>query len=182
MINYDFIGRQFEGVKLVGYVPPLDGGKIESGVSIADGFDIGQRSTDEIADAFDLALSLKLAPYCEVTGEEAVKLLSRMPLTITEKECSTISEYSHKQATEALLHDWYKYSKVSFATLTNEAQTVIASVAFQYGDLPSRCPNFWKQAITQDWEGMLKNLWNFGDAYETRRRQEYILLLWGMTK
>ncbi len=54
----------------------------------------------------------------------------------------------------------------------NEATTVIASVAFQYGDLESRTPNFWKQVISGDWEAAEANLRNFGDNYGTRRVKE----------
>lgn len=182
MINFNFIQRQFEGVELVGYVPPLDGGVIESGVTVGAGFDIGQRSIEEIDDAFSYELADKLAPYCGVTGNNAITLLSEKPLVITESECEIINEYAHKQAENRLLAIWQRDCDYAFHSLPDGIQTIIASVAFQYGDLSKACPNFWRQAIEQDWEMMAKNLWDFGDAYPTRRRQEYILLIWELTR
>ena len=166
---------QLEGVELVGYVPQLDGGAIESGVSVASGFDIGQRSVDELDDAFSCGLADKLSRYAGVTGVGAVKLLARYPLRITQQECERINEFAHKQALERLLDDWSR-SAIPFECLADECQTVVASVAFQYGDLPTRTPNFWRQVTTGDWSGALRNLRDFKDAYPTRRNKEADLL------
>jgi hypothetical protein len=183
MINSILIGRQFEGIKLVGYVPKPDGGKIESGVTISSGFDIGQRTESQIDDAFDFALADKLSYYCNVTGNDAIRLLKHKPLVVTQHECDLISDYAHIDATRLLLEDWARSdSRVPFCSLPSGIQTVIASVAFQYGDLPTRCPMFWAQVTSQNWESMLRNLWNFGDAFENRRRQEYMLALWEVTQ
>jgi hypothetical protein len=57
-----------------------------------------------------------------------------------------------------------------------ECQTVVASVAFQYGDLSLRTPNFWQQVTTENWQAALANLQDFGDKYPTRRNKEADLL------
>ena len=67
-------------------------------------------------------------------------------------------------------------ASVSFEALAAECQTVIASVAFQYGNLSTATPNFWRQVTAQDWSGALANLRNFGDRYKTRRAKEADLL------
>jgi hypothetical protein len=169
-INFKFIS-ELEGTKLTGYVPHLDGGNIESGVSVASGFDIGQRTVEELDDAFECELADKLSTYAGVTGEMAVTLLERFPLTIAQEECAIINEFAHKQATKRLLDDWPK-SAVPFNCLADECQTVVASVSFQYGDLPTRTPLFWCQVTTSDWTGALVNLRNFKDPYPTRRNKE----------
>ena len=178
MINFNIISF-FEGSRLNGYVP--EGGD-KSGVTVASGFDIGQRSADEIDDAFTVQLADKLAPYCMLKGKSAIEELERMPLSVTQPEAEIINNYAHNQCLENLLDDWSNYTNLEFNALSDECQTVIASVAFQYGDLPTRCPMFWRQAVTQDWQAMLRNLWDFGDNFETRRRQEYMILKWGATK
>lgn len=67
--------------------------------------------------------------------------------------------------------------KKKFTDLPAAAQTVIASVAFQYGtNLDARAPKFWKAATTQDWKECIKILNNYGDAYPTRRKKEAALL------
>jgi hypothetical protein len=68
-------------------------------------------------------------------------------------------------------------TKKAFEDLPGEAQTAIASVAFQYGTrLSFRTPKFWKAAVSQDWKETTKVLRNFGDVYPTRRGLEADLL------
>ncbi len=66
---------------------------------------------------------------------------------------------------------------LKFKDLTNEQMTVILSVAFQYGDLSKKTPNFWRQVVAGDWAGAKQNLRNFGDDYSTRRNKEADLLM-----
>lgn len=56
-----------------------------------------------------------------------------------------------------------------FYKLPTEAQTVIASVAFQYGNLATSAPKFWAEATSKDWSGAISELRDFGDVYNTRR-------------
>lgn len=175
MIDFSFISK-LEGFETSGYAPKPDGGAIESGVTVASGFDLGQRSVEEIDDNFDCELADKLAPYCGVTGHDAVNLIRERPLELSVDECNTINEYAHKQAVERLLAAWDNDSDIEFNSLSDECQTVVASVAFQYGDLASRTPNFWRQVTTGDWFAALSNLRKFGDAYKTRRNKEADLL------
>lgn len=64
-----------------------------------------------------------------------------------------------------------------FADLPPQAQTVIASGAFQYGfGLDLRTPRFSKAATNRDWPEAIRVLKSFGDAYPTRRMKEAALL------
>lgn len=175
MIDFKFIQAR-EGLELKGYVPKPDGGPVESGVTVASGFDIGQRSVEQIDDMFGYELADKLAPYCGVVGHDAVELITKRPLKITEDEAEEINRLAHKEAVNLLLADWNKATKTPFHSLSDECQTVVASVAFQYGDLPTRTPNFWRQVTAGDWWGALANLRNFGDRFKTRRNIEADLL------
>jgi GH24 family phage-related lysozyme (muramidase) len=173
MIDFGFIS-DLEGRSLVGYVPDVNNSK--SGVTIACGFDLGQRSINELDDAFGCGLADNLSIYAGLTGSDAVEALEITPLLITEKECEIINKYAHKQAVSRLLAEWNKESFTPFSMLPNEAQTVVASVAFQYGSLEKRTPNFWRQVTAGDWAGAIKNLRDFGDRYPTRRNKEADLL------
>ena len=62
--------------------------------------------------------------------------------------------------------------KVDFFDLPAQAQTVIASVSFQYGSLETKAPSFWKAVASQSWEESVKVLNKFGDVYTTRRKLE----------
>lgn len=170
MIDFNFI-TELEGFKLEAYVPEPDGGQIESGVTIASGFDLGQRNASDLPDW----MSDRFDVYCGVTGYEAQRMLNALPLTLTMDEAVKVNEFAHNEAVGALLNDWPRYA-VPFALLSDECQTVVASVAFQYGDLPTRTPNFWNQITRGKWFDALANLRNFGDAYTTRRNKEADLL------
>lgn len=171
MIDFKFIS-ELEGSSNDGCVPEPDGGAIESGVTVASGFDIGQHSVEEIDDHFDYELADKLAIYCGITGHDAIAKLSETSLELTDEECQQVNEYAHKKAVKNLIDDWEHAEEKPFGLLHPAMQTVIASVSFQYGDLPTRTPNFWRQATGCDVVGMLANLCNFGDRFQTRRKKE----------
>ena len=162
----------WEGFSLKGHVPPPDGGATESGLTLAGGYDVGQRQPSDLP-AF---IRDKLRAYCGITGFAAVAYVKANPVELTPEEGEKLSAFSHAEATRLLLEDWRKTGAVPFAALADELQTVIASVAYQYGDLPTGCPNYWRQVTSGDWVGALANLRKFGDNFPTRRNKEADLL------
>ncbi len=169
LIDFDFI-EALEGNSLIGYVP--DHLNSNSGVTIASGFDIGARKRRYMKKSFSPELAAKLIPYCGVRGLSAKLMTNFMPLTITESEARCINELIQSQAVKKLVESWRKASQIDFDTLNIAQRTVVASVAFQYGSLALKAPNFWQQVTTGDWVGALANLRNFGDRYDTRRNIE----------
>ena len=174
-IDFEFI-QQLEGCRLTGYVP--DPEKSMSGVTIASGFDLGARREQELLKAFPGDLALKLALYAGLRNQAAVSRLARYPLTITSPEAVQINLYAKEQASELLTMRWASEEQrhCEFVELPPECQTVIASVAFQYGQLKTQTPKFWYQVTSGDWYGALINLRGFGDRYKTRRNKEADLL------
>lgn len=172
-IDFNVI-NEFEGYSLAGYVP--DAGNSESGVTIASGFDLGQRSVMEICDAFDQDLADKLAPFAGIKGAEAVAKLDKENLIITNDDAGTINWFAHREATSLLVQRWNECAVIPFDALNSAQQTVLASVAFQYGSMAHKCPNFWRQTTSGDWGAAIKNLRNFGDRYPTRRNKEADIL------
>lgn len=72
---------------------------------------------------------------------------------------------------------WQTFNaETPFDQLSSACQTLIASVAFQYGNLAICTPNFWLQVTIGDWQTALNNLRHFGDMYPTRRNIEANLL------
>ena len=184
MIDFSFI-EQLEGHSCTGYVPDPEGSN--SGVTIASGFDIGAHTDADINLAFNKSLADKLRPYTGLKKQSAIQALEECPLELSEEEVSTIIAFSHDNARSRLESAWDNFTQPddadypeilpeSFTDLPDTCQTVIASVAFQYGYLPSRTPNFWRQVRCGQWELALKNLRNFGDRYGTRRNKEADLL------
>lgn len=167
MIDWKFI-EEMEGFSVTGYVP--DSVNSKSGVTIASGFDLGQRDLRDIPEQFQA----QFKPYLGLKGVEAVEYLNKHPLRITADEARTLNEFAHKEVLDRLIA---AYGPKLWATLNDKQQTVIASVAFQYGDLEKRTPNFWRQIKIQCWLSAYTNLCDFGDRYKTRRQREATLLL-----
>lgn len=172
-INWNFIAAR-EGTLLRGYVPnPTTS---HSGVTIATGFDIGNASADTIA-SLPPDLARKLAPYLGLTRIGALHMLQLNPLVITREEANAIDQLVRQDQVLNLEMEYATATKNSFDALPEPAQTVIASVAFQYGNLKERTPHFWGHAVEQDWKAMHADLMNFGDAYPARRKLEAAYLL-----
>lgn len=174
MIDFTFIA-ELEGSTKKGIVP--DAERSNSGVTIGCGFDIGQRSAKEIENAFDSELAKKLLPYIGLKKESACKKLDDEPLNISSKQELMINQFCHADAELRIQHLWNRtVEEKKFEDLHAICQTVIASVAFQYGNLSKATPNFWQQVTSNNWNSALKNLRNFGDNYKTRRNKEADLL------
>ena len=174
-IDWDFISELEGGQVLEGYVPAVE--VSESGVTVATGVDLGQRSEASI-DALDIpdALKAKLKPYAGMKKQAAVDFLDSNPLSITAEEASALDQ-AIKGGAAAELRNRYNQavpeSSPRFDDLSREAQTVICSVAFQYGsNLERRTPNFWRACTQNRWSDLLGELRNFGDDYTTRRNKE----------
>lgn len=167
-IDWRFIG-ELEGFRLTGYVPDVDGSN--SGVTVAAGVDLGQLTQDGLK-TLSPALAAKLQPYLGLTGHTAQARLDVSPLTLTAADCLELDEMVEAGEATLLRAEYLKDAKADFTTLPDAAQTVIASVTFQYGTPWKRTPVFWGCAVRKDWHGMVRTLKNFGDHYATRRWKE----------
>ena len=113
----------------------------------------------------------------EKIKDSACDALEVLPLTVSKDEAACINAYSHREAQANLVREWQAaQTYTEFHLLSCECQTVVASVAFQYGNLRMRTPNFWHQVTSGDWQGAYENLRHFGDKYATRRNKEADLL------
>jgi hypothetical protein len=179
-IDYDFISKLEGGRQTTGYVPVAN--TSQSGVTIATGFDLGQKNENDL-NVLNLPQNLidKLKPYLGKKKTEAEKFLKTYPLIIEDSYAQIIDKAFKKNHTQELNIKYsasrYNKKKIAFFSLLSEAQTVIASVSFQYGvNLNIRTPNFWKAVSSQNWMLAIHELRNFGDAYSTRRKKEAKLL------
>jgi lysozyme family protein len=179
-IDFKFISSLEGGQNLTVNVP--DPKKSKSGVTIATGFDLGARSVaDLVALGLSQALINKLSKYLGKKREEAEDFLRKNPLRISEAEADAIDRAAEKESVTRLMASYNKAVKgrpglVRFEHLPAAVQTVIASVAFQYGDLGSRTPRFWNTVTQQQWQDAIHELRHFGDRYRTRRNTEADLL------
>lgn len=190
-ISWDVI-EKLEGNELTGYTPKDKDGNVldKSGVTIASGFDLGQRNEEDL-----IRLGLpdnminRFKPFLGLRGEDAENTLSQNKLEINEDEARLLNVLIREKKTNDIIEKYNKQSSAQFQDLSQEQQTVIASVLFQYGTgwidwidvknkkerskiLKGKPINFWNQAINKDWNKMYSNLKNFGDKYDTRRNRE----------
>lgn len=187
-VDMDFLVR-LEGSVTYGYVPTHRSGAKKgqaigrSGVTIGIGCDLGGRSeNDLLCLGLPGSLVARLKPYLGKRRREAQQALASQPLRLSQEEAAMLSAAI---AGEIFTRLAARYDSAVagtaerrlFRDLPWQAQTVIASIAYQYGDnLPLAAPRFWTVALTQDWPALVRALENFGDAYAPRRRAEAQLL------
>jgi hypothetical protein len=177
-VDWRFIRAREGGQRLRGYVP---GGR--SGVTIATGVDLGQRSRDDILRlGVSADLSRKLLPYALKRGRAAAAYLETHALVITRAEAAELDRAVQDELLASLRSRFDRAAAGSrapaaFSELPPEAQTVIASVAFQYGpNLKRATPRFWRYVTRRQWREAVEELEDFGDAYDSRRAREAELL------
>ena len=170
MIDYEFL-ESLEGFELDGYVPDPEGS--HSGVTLASGVDLGQRSAADLTKmGLPEVLCDRLAPYCGLKSEDAVRALEDSPVNISETDARALNEAAKSSSLASLKAAWNATSNIDWDDLDDVKQTVVASVAYQYGSLSAKCPNFWRQTTTGAWDEAYDNLMQFGDSYQTRRHKE----------
>lgn len=169
-VDFGFIAK-FEGMECIGYVPDPEGSN--SGVTIACGFDLGQRCVSDLEAKFPGSLGKKLSFYAGLKKLKAQQYLHDNPLEVSAQEADAINRVVFVDVLESLKDCWVASKPFTgFQNLSVNCATVICSVAFQYGNLPKRTPVFWSQVTSGDWSAAVQNLRHFGDSYPARRNAE----------
>lgn len=160
------------------YVP--DPERSNSGPTISTGFDLGARNEYDLRRlGIQGGLLNRFKPYLGLQGMEALAFVEKNPMNISLKECLQIdkalkSHFSSQVTTR--YNSAIATGKKKFEDLPPQAQTVIMSVSYQYGDPRIKTPVFWGAVVEQDWAKVVSVLENFGDRYKPRRRAEAKLL------
>src|SRR5690606_36295951 len=145
----------------------------KSGVTIATGFDLGQRDENDLARlGLSPALVTKSKPYLGKKGISAVEFLRKKPLVITSDQSTSIDKAVKSVHVKSLKSRYssssHNSAKKDLFYLPAEAQTVIASVSLQYRtNLSLSAPKFRKSPSTQNWSSTVKGLKAFGHLYTT---------------
>lgn len=177
-IDHAFINTLEGGQILEGYVPQAI--TSQSGVTIASGVDLGSRTEAKLNSlGLDPSLVTRLKPYLGLKKTIAKQYEDANPLVISKADADALDK-AVKAAVEKELATKYdaaiSASAKKFSDLPSQAMTVLFSVEYQYGNLSARTPKFWGMVTKQDWKSAVRELWNFGDDYETRRFKEGDLL------
>ena len=164
-VNTGWITTNEGGSLRKGYVPRVKGGSDNSGVTIAAGFDLGQHSLDDLRQLnLSEDLTKRLSPYLGLTGKAARDALAKQSVTLSRNEAAEIDDAAFASYFNNAAQTFDQTAGAGeFARLPWQAQTVIADLWYNMGDLSdaSVAPVFWKQVTTGDWEGAYRNLRNF---------------------
>lgn len=177
-VNWKFIGEQEGEHVLKGYVPKSKDSN-NSGVTIATGVDLGQMVHSDLAD-LPPDLAQRIVPYVGLRGDAARDALETSGLTVSDLEADLLDQHARRNTIYDLCLHFRLAAKIDLEGLPEPCQTVIASVAFQYGSPWARCPNFWKFAVARQWRELYNELMDFGDAYSDRRHREAAYLKQGL--
>ncbi len=173
-IDWDFI-KSLEGWRTYVYIPEDKDGNVigQSGATIGMGFDIGQHGVTDFNNlGLSADLAAKLGPYLGIKGAKAKNFLQAHPLSLSPDELQELTLKSQDAFEDKLCQEFEANSDLTYAFFNGAAKTVMASVAWQYGDLKWHCPAFWKYCTKAMCQSMVKELRNFGDKYTPRRLQE----------
>lgn len=152
---------QHEGGNLSnGYWP---GGS--SGVTVGIGIDLGQQSGAGLA-AMGVPDTIieQLSPYLGLHGTAAQSYLQSHPLSLSSSDlarlnaCVTTAYFDN---TGAQFNRANHSGFANFSALPWQAQTVIADLAYNLGNLPATAPRFWSQVTNGRWTAAAANLNNF---------------------
>jgi len=180
-IDEEFLDDR-EDFRLGGYVPEENGITIgNSGVTVGGGVDLGQQSEADLRrrgvpeDLID-----KLRPFLGLKREAAQRFLRENPLILTEDQARTLTDRVRGGIALEVARNFNRDSELRFQDLPSEVQTVIASVATQFGPNLGRSnatPRFWRFVTAGDWQRALEELRDFGDRFQDRRDEEADKLL-----
>ena len=174
-INWEFISKlEGKGVKQA-YVPSEN-----SGVTVGTGFDLKEKNAELLEEmGISAETTSLLSQFFGMSGAEATE--ASKGFSLNDEQVTEIDKASHQWYANQVKKTYEsKPHEVAWDDLSEAMQTVIASVGFQHGTSFTRKDgsemNYIKQARANDIEGMIANLRNFGDAFNTRRNIEADLL------
>ena len=172
-INWDKIGSwEGAGINEAYTLNPTQFPK--SGVTIGTGFDLGSKTPEFLQQiGIDPDIINQFLPYLGLQGAQAEEALQATPLVLPDEKVRELDLKSKQYYANQIASKYNQSNPASkFEDLSTEQQTVLASVSFQYGDLESKTPKFWDLATKGDWQGVDKELRNFGDKHNSRRTSE----------
>ena len=179
-VDWEFISK-LEGKAIdTAYVPEDKKGNVlkNSGVTIGTGVDLKMKNA-EFLESIGVPSDIVevLEPYFRLKGDEAKVYLENNPLVLSAVDIKILDGAVQKFELNKIKTAYEKDSKKSWNSLSANQQTVVTSVGFQYGDMEKRTPNFWEGVVNGNWNGVYKELMDFGDKHDTRRETEAKLLI-----
>lgn len=184
MIDWRVITDDFEGgIRTTAYVPVKNGKVIgKSGVTIGGGVDLGSRTPESLRNlGVPPELVELLAPYMGMQGDGAWRWVQAHPLRISLAHARLITELVKASVVAEVRAAYEKASEKCWDDLPDRAQTVIASLAFNFGSqLWVEMHTTWSFVVSNNWSGLSRWLRQFpgkNPELDLRRKKEGIYLM-----
>lgn len=140
-------------------------GRSNSGPTISTGFDLGARNENDLRKlGIHGELLNRFKPYLGLQGMDALAFVKKAPMNISMKECHQIDAALKSHFSAEVMKRYNSAigsGKKRFDDLPSQAQTVIMSVSYQYGDPRIKTPCFGVlllSGIGARWWGFSKTL------------------------
>ncbi len=152
----------------------------KAGITIGLGVDLGHTNREELKRIGVSQTTIdKLQPYLGRMGEKAVEALAEHKRDARDLTPAELSQLNRAVMTSKFNEAGKAYSNASaianFTDLPWQAQTVIADLWYNRGNLERKAPTFWREVTTGRWEDAVQNLQNLksGDhALDNRARRD----------
>lgn len=177
----DLFLEEVEGGQILEGYSLNEGEFKNSGVTVATGVDLGNRSVEELRQlGISEDLVIKLSPHIGKKGDRAKQSLKNYPLNLTQEEADLLDQKIKGQVKKAIAGNYKNSTGVDLEGLPEEARTVINSLAYNFGaNLEGKLPTAWKHIVKGDWLGLQKFLqttkWK-QPKLKDRRMKEAMLL------
>lgn len=148
-----------------------------SGVTVATGFDLGQKTISELKNDLHFPPELigKMEPYIGKKGRAAINALHNNMLRLSAVEVNLIDDRFIPFYYQRYVEPTYnRDSKLDFRSIPERAQVVVYSILYQRGPgYVKRMPNCWGHFTDGDFAAAAHEL-EHGEwpDYRSRRRQE----------
>lgn len=180
-VDKSIISKHEGGDFRTAYPPPSS----RSGVTIGIGVDLGQQTATGLTNmGVSQGLVDVLMPYLGMTDGTASQYLASHPLTLTQPQDDELNSHVMPSYFSGLGTAYDNAASNSdywpLSDMPWQAQTVLADLWYNMGDLRHAAPNFWNEMRSGDWDAAYNNLMNFtsnpGDALYKRAQSDAALL------
>lgn len=172
-VDWEFIAS-LEGKAISkGYVPGKPWLHNTSGVTIASGFDLGTKNEIELKKmGISSGIIEKVKPYFGKQKQIAQDFLDQNLLSLSSEEVSEIDDKNHAYEINQMQKIYDSVSSVPFKDIPSQAQTVIMSLAHQYGLKGLTETSVWPLLTAQKWSEAVTDLKTTFFDYPPRRKAE----------
>jgi hypothetical protein len=182
-IDEAFIAQLEGGMWLDAYVVKNNDGtpRAESGVTVGVGVDLKSKTHEGLINlGLDESLVSMLDPYLGLKGDAALTAITNNPLHLSLEQATALTNAVWGGIITPLASNYDAAAPgLDFFQLPSGAQTVITSVALQFGPtgIMTGAPKFWGYVTSGNWQGAYNELMNFGPNEIERRHAEAARLL-----